>query len=437
MKRIHLLNSLRFNLDSLISKFLSWVIALSVFSYPITAVLILQLGLPGSVTNFALRVLFASMYVLLLFFGVLKGGKRWSLYLLPVLLFFLLYSIRLVWDISFVGVQISGYSNFYVYSYYFGLTLLPCVAMIIAQRFLNVPHLLKLSSVLLIVANVLLVYQMLTQGSGLNIVEVLATRAQVRSEEEGRTFINPIVVGFFGANLSLLSIGVLILNISESKLDKIFYFFSIPLGIISLLFGASRGPLFGFILTLVFLLAYYYLHVKKTVSFLVKMAITCFLGGITVWKFVLPFVNKNDIFLLDRVESFINGTGTVKKEARHYSFEGALNDFIDSPIIGRQYVGTYDNFYPHNIPLEVLMATGIVGFSVFTGITLVYAKSIYRAFFCSKRRMEFIIILLSLVSFLAGMTSGSIFFTPNFWIFIVLASILIKRDYYNESSYTH
>lgn len=418
------------NLNNFISKLLSWVIVLSVFSYPITAVLILQLGLPGSTSNFIIRIILSFLYILLLFLSLLKGGKRWSLYLLPLITFLILYSFRLIFDVSIRGVQILGYSNFYVYSYYFGLTLLPCVAIIGARKFINFQHLISLCFYFLVVANILLIYQMLTQGENLSFVDILATRAQTIVEGENRTFINPIVVGFFGSNLSLFSISSLLIQKKKSLFLIILYAVGIGLGIVNLLLGASRGPFIVFVLLLLLVIYYYITHEQNKLRLSMRIISVSIIGFILVSRYVIPFISKTEIFLFSRLEAFFEGRGKGRKEVRDYAFEGAWNDFLSSPIIGRQYVGTYDNFYPHNIPLEVLMATGVIGFVIFSLILMIYLFSFIRLIGKEKESSIFIILIVGATSFLAGLTSGSIFFTPNFWIFI-LVSILTVTD--NES----
>lgn len=419
------------NLNSFISKLLSWVIVLSVFSYPISAVLILQIGLPGSTSNFIIRILLSALYIILLLFAILKGGKKWSIYLMPTIVFLMLYSLRLIFDISIRGVQILEYSNFYVYSYYFGLTLLPCFAIIGARKFIDFKNLINLSFKFLLLSNILLMYQMLTQGENLSFVDVLATRAQARIEGEDRVFINPIVVGFFGANLSLFSISSLIVGKSKSLL-KIILGASICLGIVNLLFGASRGPMIVFVLLLFVIVLYYLSHEENKTRLFLRVSSTILVLTILVNQYILPFISKTEIFLFSRFESFIKNRGKGKKEVRDYSYEGAWNDFLDSPVWGKQYVGTYDNFYPHNIPLEVLMSMGVIGAFIYCAILFSLAVSFFIFWNRPYLKYRLPILICGIAAFLFTITSGAIFFSPNYWIFIIIIIIAHKQDKHDK-----
>jgi O-antigen ligase len=210
----------------------------------------------------------------------------------------------------------------------------------------------------------------------------------------------------------------------------ILYAVGIGLGIVNLLLGASRGPFIVFVLLLLLVIYYYITHEQNKLRLSMRIISVSIIGFILVSRYVIPFISKTEIFLFSRLEAFFEGRGKGRKEVRDYAFEGAWNDFLSSPIIGRQYVGTYDNFYPHNIPLEVLMATGVIGFVIFSLILMIYLFSFIRLIGKEKESSIFIILIVGATSFLAGLTSGSIFFTPNFWIFI-LVSILTVTD--NES----
>ena len=111
-------------------------------------------------------------------------------------------------------------------------------------------------------------------------------------------------------------------------------------------------------------------------------------------------------------------------EARRFSFYGAWNDFLTSPIIGNHFVGSYDNFYPHNIILEVMMSLGVVGLFIFLRIILrVYIN--FRNVFTGKFNTQTLhLFLFGLCFILISLTSGSIVASPEFWAFFILLSVI-------------
>lgn len=111
--------------------------------------------------------------------------------------------------------------------------------------------------------------------------------------------------------------------------------------------SASRGP----ILALVVTSSYVLLTMKKSVfNMLTSSVFFLVLFAGSVW-----FFNFSGSGILTRIDS------TDKGESRLEIFSEALGIWESSPIFGKDIAVSY-GFWPHNLPLESLMAVGIFGF---------------------------------------------------------------------------
>jgi O-antigen ligase len=99
-------------------------------------------------------------------------------------------------------------------------------------------------------------------------------------------------------------------------------------------------------------------------------------------------------------------------EHRNFAFKSAWEQFLQNPVIGDRFVTTLDGFYPHNLYLEVLMATGIIGGFFFYGSLIIVLKKMLRL----ESEPSFLVLSFLLILQLFGQfTSGCIFTSPDFW----------------------
>ena len=120
MNQISIMN----NVDTikLSNKFISisviWLIILLGFSFPISASLPIILNLGSSTPlNIFLRASYLTLSIILIFYVFYKQNKiEFSLPCFFLICFWIIYLIRLIYDISYRGIVPSLYSPFYVYS---------------------------------------------------------------------------------------------------------------------------------------------------------------------------------------------------------------------------------------------------------------------------------------------------------------------------------
>ena len=393
----------------------------SSFIYPFTAVCILYFSLPTSYSNIFLKILYVVLYLYIIFNAIRKRKLFINKLALPLLFFFILYSLRIIIDISFRDINFASGSHSYVYSYFFGATFLPCFMIITSVNFLNSKILYNFLYKILVITNVLLVWYIFNNGAE-SYIEMLSGRTGLNSDDDFGTagvFINPIQISLSGAILSLIAF-INLLFIGKSNIIKILLqllFFII--GIYNLFIGASRGPLFGFILVMIFIIFYKFYQMKKNIKYY-RNIIFLILILFTLNTLLSNFRKTNEIFLLNRIELFYENLFSNEKEDRNFIYDDAYNLIKKSPIIGSQYV-TSGGGYPHNLLFEVPMALGIIGSIFFLWIIyniVLKTKSLFLSDDISYQTFGLFCICF-LVLFL-GLTSGSIFVNPEIWVCISL-----------------
>lgn len=135
------------------------------------------------------------------------------------------------------------------------------------------------------------------------------------------------------------------------------------LATITLLFGGiiltrSRGPIIALVLTLFIVYSYELLLSKKY-----KQLAPSFIVVLCLVVILVVGVGMNDYF----TRGYDNFFEEVNVSSRIRLYQSAWSDFLESPILGKG-VGNYFHYgisYPHNIILELLAETGLVGLVLF------------------------------------------------------------------------
>lgn len=419
-----MLNRLNYLVSNEFLGFLSrWLFLLLAFGYPIPACLSVLLNMPSTPINIAVRACYLGISIYIILISILKKEKLTiSRDALPLLIFYTLYSIRILFDTQILRIEVD-IPYFDVYSFAFGNIFLPMIAIMLSFKYVSLEKILKNTFFLLLLDNCLMIYLYLNQFGALHI-GILLERAYIKSPLTGGSVINPISFGLYGAYLFLISLSILI--IFSKKLANIYKIIAILgsiLGLSNLILGTSRGPILFAILCLIFLI---YLNVQLatfTFKYTVKFFSWIGLFLIIIFYFVAPKIQNIDIGAIGRFENMAKNREKGEVEERDLSFKEAFDQFLTSPIVGDQFVTRTYHTYPHNIFFELLMATGIIGFSIF--ILAIFA-SIKRFLNFKMYGVYFPVVML--VYFLStglSLTSGSLYITVDY--FAMLSAVLSTR----------
>ena len=151
---------------------------------------------------------------------------------------------------------------------------------------------------------------------------------------------------------------------------------AILVGLSVLIISGSRSPFLAAVLSL---LLYFYLSFRQRPRFSrVVMLILILLFGYLLAEFLSRYFSLKFFSRLEAVFSIGSGSGSggesLSITSRMTSFRGGIEQFYSAPILGDSIIEKNTNFYPHNIMIESLMSTGLIG-TFFLCVTMIYAFS--------------------------------------------------------------
>lgn len=235
----------------------------------------------------------------------------------------------------------------------------------------------------------------------------------------GESVISPLALAYS----STLVIGIFIFYLlynTTSFYKKILMYIGIGLATIPFFLGASRGALIA--LGIPFIL---YFFSSKSVSFKVK---SLFLLTVVtaVIIFLDQYLNSN---LLDRFLGISEGVESESDvNSRIYIWKTGFQQFIENPILGSQLRVEGIDSYVHNIFIEVLHTTGLLGFIPFLIIMFKGWKISFNIL--KYHKPYFWLAVIYIQTFCQNMFSGSIY--SSSWLWSSLA-ILIAFDIFSKS----
>lgn len=414
----------------------SFMLFFLIFGFPIQLFLPFILNIDSSPINIGFRIFFLviSIFITLLY-SLNKTDYKTNIGWFFFILFWFLYSIRLIYDIQFKGLNYLETDSFYVYSFAFGTCLIPSIAIYFSANYIDLKRSILVAFLIILISNLVISYSILSVGEW-NILNIIIKRATISIEIEGVSvsILNPITIGYLGEVLIISSLHILIFNlISLNKYFRVLLYLCLFLGVLNLTFGASRGP----ILSLLFLLMIeIYFAVKRnkfSYSFFIKTFSFFFILIILMGLYIFPKIDTEDIALIDRFTlNSDTSSGNESISERSLLFESAWSQFLDSPIWGYSFVTKYPyRSYSHNIFMDVLMGTGIIGMIIFSLMGYYIFKNIKillksKAFYDTASFLCILYISILLIC----MTSGGLFVSGNFWIF---SSFILGLNKYENS----
>ena len=200
-----------------------------------------------------------------------------------------------------------------------------------------------------------------------------------------------------------LIMGLSIYNIfyEESNLSrKIKNLFIILVALIPFLLGSSRGSIFSLLFPFLFFI---FFKKKKSLFRSVVITFSFVLFGIVAFFIAQNFGSSAFTRVFTIASDIDSGSDSAARLDIWYT---SILQFLNSPIFGDYVLNRKWNFYPHNIFVEVLMSTGIVGF-------LPFCILIYYAFKKSIKIIKFSpqdswITIIFLQGFMMSSFSGSV-----------------------------
>lgn len=389
------------------------------FSYPITTVTMLALGADVSAFNVAMKIAIAGMFLFSLLFAFSTKSRR-NFVAVPLILFFLVYSARVLYDVLVLGILLPLQSQTYVFGYLFGLTVLPIIVCYLAIEKSDLRLIHKGTFLLLGIANVALLLHVFL-GGDVTLNTAFSGRMQVDGELEGTALLNPITIGLTGAMLAVFAAGRVAVLRKMSAGSQIAHLSLIGLGMANMLLGASRGPALAFVLAFLALI-----FAASSWRDRVKLQLRSWLYFIAILVVVIAVVQVQDvdIQLVDRFRMMIDERMTGGTEERDFIYALAWSDFLANPWFGSSYIVTRGSYMPHNVFLESLMATGLFGSALMFAAVLYLSWGTWQLVRGVAGPEGVSIGLVTICLLVLSLSSGSIPGNPEFWTYLTCAGIL-------------
>jgi O-antigen ligase len=393
-----------------------WIIALICFGYPFQAFFPVFFSFDSKTWNLSIRLIYAIVLLVL----SLSSEKSISKLILPVLIFWFLYSIRLICDLNIRGISFGGGDTLFVYSFAFGSTFLSIIASIFCFKKIPLIYIIEVFYRVILISGVSILFLVIYQNNGID-QSLFTKRLSITAKDEDLLTINTLWIGFFGCCLgvaSLFRIAFMELKPHNLILTILLFF----IAVIELFLGAARSPFIAFILlSSIILLTNMFKVFKRKGQNAARLLILVSFLIIAVYS-VIKLSDQIDFAIIDRLINFNESRQLGDKEERDFEWQSAWNQFLDSPIIGDQFVTKYDQYYPHNVHLEVLMSLGLIGGLLYLMIYSIIVKNIVKAFrYFNKDQMFTTYIFLCSLFFTS--TSGSLWTDATTWSLIVIISI--------------
>jgi len=374
------------------------------FGFGFTMILERMLGMPerSLTVPYRIIILFCSMWSLGLVFLTKRRffAKR---YLIPLIIFWTVYSLRFYID-AYVYDRPLPLGNLpeEVAFYIFGMCFFPMLAIFIEPGFHHNSRIVKSSIVIL----------------ALSCAAVLIFNRDVLYSNFGRLHVegslNQITLGHLGVSLCLLCLYLLFLPQAGSRIMNLILIGLIGFGLAVMGLASSRSPIIAFVFLLPFLCIFGLRHGQKLrVSFLVGMLVCS-----------LPFGFAAIREMGSNIEDRVAGTFSDVEdgsESRLDLWKSAWEDFVDHPLTGGTFNGRYDT-YPHNLLLESLMTTGIVGGVSFMWILLIGIQAAWKLIRHSADHAWLGFLFFQM--FVYAMFSGALWSHFSFWY--LLAAVLTR-----------
>lgn len=395
------------------------VLVMSVTCYPVVGTSSVILDLPSRPVALFYRAgyLFLSLLLLLLYIPR-AATRKIAPALLLLISFWLVYLGRILYNF-YVEEDYRGYAHngpvFYM-QYGLGGCFFPALAIALTSgtvKWRRALYWTRWGFMLSCLS--CLAYIVFEQGFS---IIILYSRARLGED----SVVSPIILSQTGGGLLLLSLGEVLLLKRKSTL----VFFQIVLGFCILIMGASRGPMLicAFCLLLIFWEHFKWAYNRVTFWFR-SVVFAGVMAGITAF-FILP--NVKEITFLNRVSDTVNkGNGLDERSAQ---WSAAWEQFLSSPAWGDKLVERALGSYPHNVVLEVLMSTGMLGGVFFFGLLIMAGWK-----YLQRRSVdqEFTPVYYLFIGYFGfAMFSSALITLVQFWVLLALVVSVIPIRNFGE-----
>jgi len=218
-------------------------------------------------------------------------------------------------------------------------------------------------------------------------------------------YVSPLALSY----CSTLAIGISLSYMMENKVSirkKVYLIINMVLSLVPFYLGSSRGSIFALFLPflLIFLCKK---NAGKSMRLLMVVAILLVAG-----VYLSVYFGSNIVDRFTSIQSDIEEGST--SAIRLSLWREGLEQFMNNPFFGNSLEVDKYQFYPHNLFIEVLLSTGLIGFIPFTLLLFRGFKATINIF---RNYPQYAWIgVLFLQSFMQNMFSGALYAASWFWL---------------------
>lgn len=388
-----------------------WFLIISLSGYPIFS----AFAIPFNISNtrlfsvpFRVIVFFLSLLIILNNFKKEKF-KNFSLFFL--ILFWIFYTVKL-----FISLSADYYkesfllSSFEIYYRIIIIILFPSIALMLINY--------KKYDLLLIVKYIFYIHLIMLS---LNFVfGLLLPHDGLRFQFIFSMYY--ISCGHLGATLAIISFFFLIFE-NEKNPPFFILFYGLFLGVLTIILATARSPILA--LMLVF---FYLLIVKRRIKFIIYFIF--FLISFLIGLYFYGKMDLDNVIFLNRTYKWIfEGDNSLRTPLYNHAIE-----VFGKNVLWGGRILYEDGGYPHNIFLELLMGTGVIGFTFYFLKFAPVIKNLEFVFSNQNNRVYVLFFALFLQYFILSLTSYSVFSVSEFLYYssIIIGIINNKKIINNE-----
>jgi len=386
------------------------LMAMIIGGYPLIAVLppIFRLENSRDVTV-AFRAIALIYYIAVGYQLSIQKRFSFGLFGTAFVVFWLLYSARILFETT-QRPETLVREPYEYYLYPFFVTLIPSIFSYSRYTIQEA-----------LIAGKLLLYILIADGIAISLTYFtvsVVTLAESERAQFALSTINPITVGHLGLTLGLMAVAMFT-KIPASY--RVWIGWAGVLGFWLLIASASRGALVSFaVVAGVFWATKIRRSIKNkfVMEATMMMVVAAILIVAPIW--LAGYVEDTEGFSTKSRVEMIGTEDDLAGNMRMMSFEGAWNQFLESPFLGDALEEKTTGFYPHNNVLEAFMTTGFLGGAL---MVFLYVVSFVNAVKLIASETTYTWIGLVLLQYLvATQFSGAIWWSDALFCLMALAN---------------
>ena len=377
----------------------------SLVGYPLLAIVNHIFEQPNSTISAIFRGLCALAAAILI---IRARAVRVDRTLLLLTIFGVTYATQLVLTLHIRG-ESSALDPIDYWIWMFGACLMPFIA---TYLWFSQKHEVLVSKVL-VVAAIAATCLLLMFASTL---EYLPNGVAVNTGRYSIPSLNPIAVGHIAASTILIGVGIFLGSASLKTREVVVLAVGIAAGVILLILANSRGPRLALGCALLFL---GFARFDRRGTIALGVVTLCGAAYLTSTQ---PAALTDG--LLRRIDLMFSGVD-ASTSSRVLALQGAWEQFLGSPFNGDGVDVRVTRFYPHNVILEALMTTGLLGGVPFILLLFIAFKSAFKLL--RSREGSIWLSLLFVQCVVAAQLSSSIYQSTTMWVAIAAVLAVAAR----------